>query len=526
MRSAILLAVCCCLLGRGARAQNVTGPTGPVIDTIIVQTFNVFDPAEADANTVARIVNGIRFTTRTNVVRRELLFKQGERLDSALVAETQRNLRALRMFRSVTIDTGTVDDRFTVRVRTRDGWSTQLVLNARFVDGNLAWALGLIERNFLGTANAVSGIYRSDPDRNSFTLGTLIDRPLGTQLNVLGAYAKLSDGRIGNWNVGVPFRSFGSQRSWAISGEVANRRIFQFFVPSSTVTDTVRYRRTAFVNSATVATAPVRQSGRYFRLGLAGLLRKEEFVLEQDTGMAVPDTVKATIGAFVEYRGARFKTVTHFNGFSTVEDLDLSTVLRASMWVAATELGYEETGVGPSVDFQTGISLSRGFIRLAANANGLFTSTGLDSGQVNIRSTLGVQFFTRQATFLHVQGGIQESPTPGEEYDLGFGLGPRSFGPHAFVGTRNVWGTFEHRMFLWDQLLSTLGLGFAAFLDYGGAWYPQQEARFGGNVGVGIRTGFSRATGPNIGRIDFGYRFGEGWEGNRWALSFGQGFTF
>ena len=115
MRPAILLAVCCCLLGRTGLAQNVTGPTtGPVIDTIIVQTFNVFDPAEAEANTVARIVNGIRFTTRTNVVRRELLFKQGEPLDSALVAETQRNLRALRMFRSVTIDTGTVDDRFPV----------------------------------------------------------------------------------------------------------------------------------------------------------------------------------------------------------------------------------------------------------------------------------------------------------------------------------------------------------------------------------------------------------------------------
>ena len=49
----------------------------------------------------------------------------------------------------------------------------------------------------------------------------------------------------------------------------------------------------------------------------------------------------------------------------------------------------------------------------------------------------------------------------------------------------------------------------AAFVDYGGAWYTDQDARFGGDIGIGIRTGSSRSTIPKVGRMDIGYRFGD-----------------
>ena len=140
--------------------------------------------------------------------------------------------------------------------------------------------------------------------------------------------------------------------------------------------------------------------------------------------------------------------------------------------------------------------------------------------------TLGSQFFDRQATFLNVQAGILERPTPGREFDLGHGVGPRSFGPHSFTGDRAVWGTFEHRVFLVDEFLGLLGLGAATFIDYGGAWFDGIEPQFGGNVGFGLRLGATRATGINVGRFDLGYRFGEGWSGNRWAFSIGRGFLF
>ena len=81
-------------------------------------------------------------------------------------------------------------------------------------------------------------------------------------------------------------------------------------------------------------------------------------------------------------------------------------------------------------------------------------------------------------------------------------------------------------MFLVDDFLQLLGLGFAAFLDYGGAWFDGDEPRFGGNVGFGLRTGFARASGANIGRFDLAYQFGDGFTGKRWKVSTGRGFAF
>jgi len=63
-------------------------------------------------------------------------------------------------------------------------------------------------------------------------------------------------------------------------------------------------------------------------------------------------------------------------------------------------------------------------------------------------------------------------------------------------------------------------------VDYGGAWYADEPARKGGNVGFGLRLGATRATGNNVGRFDLAYRFGDGITGSRWVFSFGRSFAY
>ncbi len=91
---------------------------------------------------------------------------------------------------------------------------------------------------------------------------------------------------------------------------------------------------------------------------------------------------------------------------------------------------------------------------------------------------------------------------------------------------------FEHTWYWLDDLFGweLFGLGFAGFLDYGGAWYDFQDARAGGNVGAGIRLGMTAGQGAGTLRIDFAYLWGDGIPersgGNRFAISIGPSFFY
>ncbi len=505
-----------------ALGQDPTGASPPVIDTIVVATYNVFGPAESQANAIFRIANALRVKTQPFVVTRELLFRVGQPYDSARVAESERNLRALGIFRDVRIDTLRIGDRLAVVVVTADGWSTQLQFNMRYTAGTFSWSGGVIEQNFLGTASRAGVVYRDEPDRTAFTFIGATDRVLGTRMSLQGYYDDLSDGTRGGWNVGVPFRASLDRSSFGLPGIAGDERVLQYRDGDTTAV----YQHRFLVQSGHVAFAPLAETRTYIRLGAMGVIRREEFVRSVDAGLAVPDTMSGAIGVFGEFARTRFKVMTHYNGFAQEQDVDLSDRIQLAGWLAPASWGYGETGAGLGVGLQTGVSLGFNFVKLNATANGLFNSAGLDSGQVRVDVTLATRLIAKSATVVHFSGAARKGTPPGQEYDLGHGFGPRVFGPHSFTGDRTVWFAAEHRAFLIDEVAGLLGLGFAAFFDYGGAWYADQPSRLGGDVGLGLRIGATRSSGHNVGRIDLGYRFGEGFSGNRWALAFGRGFAF
>jgi hypothetical protein len=510
-----------------AAAQD--GPsTAPVIDSVAIVTHDVFDPDEARASLFFRVANALHFTTKAYVVRRELLFDVGERFDSARVEESLRNLRTLGIFRDVSVDTIRTGDSVTVRVLTGDGWSTDLQLNGRSTGGTFSWSLGLLERNLLGTGAQAGITYRDEPDRTAVTLLGRWDRPLGSRLLVFGLYDDLSDGTVGEWWFGRPFRALAERAAFEVRGAAAQRDQLQF--RNDTLFRT--FRRRLFYQAATAAYAPVAGPGGYIRLAVSAQVKREEYSpkpavdVPDGTAGAVPDTVTGAVGVFADLTRARFKVTTHYIGFDRDVDVDLSTRLVLGAWLAPEGFGYGETGIGPRVFAQTGAILGDQWFWLAARANGLFTPSGLDSGQVWAGLTFVSQALRKQATVFHLEATAQRGTPPGQEIDLGHGLGPRAFGPHAFTGTRAVWASLEHRAFLVDEVLKVLGLGFAAFVDYGGAWYGDQSPRYGGDVGMGIRFGATRSAGPNVGRLDLAYRFGDGSAGRRWVVVFGRGFFF
>ncbi len=71
------------------------------VDTIVVDNRNIFDHANDGPGFVARLANALHVRTRASVIRRTLLVSPGQLYDSARVAESERALRALGVFRFV-----------------------------------------------------------------------------------------------------------------------------------------------------------------------------------------------------------------------------------------------------------------------------------------------------------------------------------------------------------------------------------------------------------------------------------------
>ena len=501
-------------------------PQAPVVDTIVVIRDNVFNDEQAASSALFRIMNSLHIRTKESFIRNNLLFEAGEPFDSARVEESERLLRKRQIFRELDIDTTRVDGRLAVVVHVQDGWSTKPKVKFSVAsDGTWTGTFGINEINLLGTGNQAYIAYVKEVDRDGLNLTLNFQRLLGSDVDASGNYAGLSDGRNVNWIAGIPFRTMDTRNSYELFGMAASQRILQFFTDDPAVLDTTSYHRDAQMYNFSGGLAATAQPTSYIRwVGTAGI-RQEEYVLEADSGLDVPDTVTATVGVYGEYSHANFWVVQRFNGFGN-EDIDLSTTLRFTLNLAPEVLGYNRTGIGPGVSASTMVSVGSGFVWGAIDASGVFTDAGLDSGRVVGNLAFGWKPAERHALVAQIQVGALDNVRPGEEFDLGFEFPPRGWEPHSFVGTREVWISAEHRWFIWDALLNLVGVAVAGFFDYGGAWYEGQDRRFGGTVGAGLRLGSALSTIPRTGRLDFGYRFGSDVTGDRWVVAVGAGFVF
>jgi hypothetical protein len=513
------LTALCGLLVPVARASAQS----PTIEHVELQRFSVFDTDEATLWPL-RLVNTLHITTLPYVIRRELLFSQGEGWDSARVAESERNLRSLGVFRGVRIDSVSTDSGLVARVTTRDGWSTRPDFRFKSTGGELDYTLALIEDNLLGTATQASILYRNQPDRTSTTFGFRQRRLIGGRIGVNARYDDRSDGERGAIAIGQPFFTLSSRSMANLLLEARDERVLLWGEGRATPVDsTFRDYALARVDLGRAIRAG---TGGYLRAGISAQVRSDEYRSPLADPVEVEGTT-AAVGAWLEHRTARFLRTAGFNALSQEEDVDLSTVLHVGAWIAPGAFGYQRGGVGPEIWAQTGVGNARGFLRVSAVANGLFTSGAtLDSGSVRLGATAAWLPSQRHTAVLHASGGLIRRPLPGSEFDLGLGAGPRGFRQHAFTGDRMYFVSGEYRYGLAPDFLKVVDVGIAAFADLGGAWWHGSDSRSGWDAGIGLRLGASRSPDVEANRIDLVYRSGNSRQPSGWLLVVAKGFAF
>ncbi len=495
----------------------------PVVDHIELRRSSVFEVDEATIWPF-RFANSLHITTRPWVIRRELLFRPGEQWDSARVAESERNLRSLRVFRGVRIDSVRTDSGLVARVSTHDGWSTRPDFRFKSTGGELDYTLAMIEDNLLGTASQASLLYRHTPDRSTTTLSFRQRRLIGGRIGLAARYDNRSDGERGAVSFGLPFHSMEARNSWTLSAERRDERVLIYRDGNSDPVDST-FRDFALARLE-VAHALSASTDRYLRIGAAALVRRDDYT--DADGSGTPYGSNAAFGGWIELRRARYLRTAGYNSLSIEEDLDLSTVARLGTWIApAGPFGNHRTSVGPDLWVQTGARLPDGFLHVSGNANGLLgRGQLLDSGAARLGATAAWLPSSRHLAVVHATAGAIKRPVPGTEFDLGLGAGPRGFKQHAFTGDRMWFVSAEYRYGMAPDFLQLVDVGLAAFADAGGAWFHGTTPRSGWDAGIGLRLGASRAPDVEANRIDLVYRSRIDEQRAGWVLVVAKGFAF
>jgi hypothetical protein len=179
------------------------------IGRIEIHSLDVFSPEEASRGWLYRAANTLHIRTREEVIRKFLLFQEDDPYDPAVLAETERNLRALHFVKLASVvarppHDGVVD----VDVTTQDGWTLELGGSLGSKGGTTTYGVSLSENDLLGTGRRVSVDYDKEIDRTVRSVS--FDDPYLFKPYWKGslAFENNSDGRRRFAEVARPFYSF------------------------------------------------------------------------------------------------------------------------------------------------------------------------------------------------------------------------------------------------------------------------------------------------------------------------------
>jgi len=532
------------LAARGLSYESA--PEGKQIEDIQVVALDVFD----ERDPMPDFVNVFHATTSEPVIRRELLFSEGEPYRASFVHETARNLRNIQQLSIVLIVPmkGSRSDRVRVLVITKDVWSLRLNWALAFSNsgGISSLVLNPSEENLFGTHAVVGALFIMDPAVYSLGVSLGHRRLFGSHQQIsLSANlinnrdTGVSEGSFGEFRYGQPLYSLDTEWSWGTSilwrtdiarrfkdGDVAIRE----GIP-------VEYNRDRLYGGYEL----VRSFGRHFKYDLSvGFEADRGIYTTRDLSRYSPQQVQRfiaaelplsdqRIGPFVQLHAHR----TDYRTFLEVETLGLQEDFRRGhdfllrMYSGIGALGSTRDVVGSQASLSYTLPLGDGFVRPVVSSTIESATQNRDDGlfQAALRVVsprLGFARLMIDGIFLDRYRNYLK-----RRYSLGGDSRLRGYVPGAFPGANVIAVNTELRSTSLDILSAQVGA--AVFYDVGDANDQLDQFRLKHSVGLGVRVLFPEFD-RIVMRMDWGFpltptRDNPNTLPGGFFLSFGQAFS-
>jgi outer membrane protein assembly factor BamA len=492
------------------------------IRTIHVYRQNVFPDSIENEALLYRLANHLHVVTKESVVRNELLFKEGDKLDYDITAETERKLRNLDFLGDNKIRIKDItEDSVDVYVYTQDQWST-VVSYVLESGGGLTQIGGNFEEvNFLGLGKKifVQGVHESDVGL-TWTLSFDDPQLFGSRWK---GNTRLKKGPlIKNITVSFarPYISLDSRWAGGFAGFYLDetQRLFE----AGDEVSRVKYLSegaSAYISRA------FGERYRKKRIQLSYSYQNREFSpMGELTTTPVPDDEllhSTSLGGSIENIG--YVKGQRIDRFYRTEDFRTGWVVSAGV----TRTGFPiQKGIRR---WEMGLAYSHNFY--FARRHFIFSNVGYSTQFYNNTITsFSFKYFYRmfswQTWAFNMNWLMARNLEESSQFLLGGDTNLRGFNAREFSGDKKLVMNLESRLFSSVDILS-LAFGGVLFLDAGHVWKRGQEidmSLLNYSVGFGLRVGITKAPGAPVFRMDFGYPLSDD-RGLGIAIGFGQVFN-
>lgn len=487
-----------------------------------------------------RAANSLKVNTREEVIRRELLFKEGEAFDPFLIQETVRILRQQRFIRKVNIENSESGGELDVVVRVQDTWTLIPQVNFSSGTGRNRSSVGISESNILGLGKRFDLLFEEEENRQTVETVYQDPRVFGTFHRFSTGYFNRSDGERAFLETGRPLRTLLDTDSWlaVVDGADTVGRLFEAgeenYIYRQEVTD-ASFRYTVSRGN------PLKKLRRYSfgfeytgrNFSQATLDDYEDLDLDPTVvgnsleGLPDDRRYSGPVFAFQSFE-PNFLSANYIDRFDRVEDYNLGSELSFSAVFASQSLGSTDEAILLTANRSRGYRLGeRAFARtdfgLSARyedgefLNSLIRFEGKYYKQLGMQRLLGLDVgrHTLAANFFLDFGDKLDKD---REFLVGGDNVIRGYKAKAFSGDRRIGLNLEDRFHLAEDVLDLISLGGAFFFDAGGASDGDLLDLLGddiySDVGAGLRFAFPRSSGGSVLRVDLAFPLRDGPEGS------------
>lgn len=556
---AICIFLVCMFLLRAAvaSAEDATAPMSSSmrIRSISIALKEVFE--DPNFGFFYRSANDLKITTKQEVIRRELLFKEGDPYNPFLLKETERNLRLQRYLRQVKVTPKFDGDAVDVIVEAQDTWTLIPFLSFSSGTGKNNRGIGLAESDLAGTGKRVETRYQEDDSRKSYA-AVFDDRQfLDTNRQLTGAIFDRSDGQIFSLSGGQPFKSLLQDESWSVElyhGDTVGRLfengdenyIFRqqneqygiFYTiagPGKSGKNVIKDEYSGIYKGVDILSSRYTVGFEYLADSFTQADADDYDDLDLD-----PSEVSNDINRLASNRrfsGPVFRyqkihpnyiSMNYIDRFDRVEDYNLGDEYLFTTQVAGRMFGSSTDSFLLSGNRSRGWQFSAtDFLRAEAGFSSRLEDGTLKNslirGEVKYYRVLGdcfIQdiFFGRHTFAASSYVDFGEDFDKDRQFLLGSDNAIRGYEANTFEGDKRLVLNLEERTHLADDVLRIFSVGTAVFVDAGGATRDSLSSivsdDFYSTAGFGLRLGFPRSSGGGVVRMDIGWPLRDGPDGS------------